>query len=257
MVSARFQRWTGLTASVLFAAVGTIAAQSPEELLREGNRAYEQGRYEAAAEAYRSVLRYGIRDPIVEYNLGNAEFRRGNLGRSILHYDRARRLDPVDPDIAANLDFARSHCFDRVEPPEQAAVARWVRAAQNRLGPGRQAWGALLLAWALCALITWGFARPGGWSARLGWLVALTVVGGLAVTISWYATLERLEGGRPAVVLDDVAEILAGPGWNNPALFTVHEGLTLQIRSERDEWLQVSLPNGLNGWIARESIEEV
>jgi tetratricopeptide (TPR) repeat protein len=250
-------RRTALAAGVLCLAAGAAVAQSPEELFRRGNQAYEQGEYEAAAEAYRSVLQYDIRDPIVEYNLGNAEFRRGNLGRAILHYERARRLDPIDSDIAANLEFARSLCFDRVEPPQQAAVVRWVHAAQDRIGPGRQAWGLVALVWIVCGAATRGFARPGGWNARLGWLLTVASVALLVVFLSWYSTLERLEGGRPAVVLDDVAEVLAGPGWKNPALFTVHEGLTVQIRGERDEWLQVSLPNGLHGWIARASVEEV
>jgi tetratricopeptide (TPR) repeat protein len=189
---------------LLFAQGGR--AQTPEDIFKRGNAAYEQGQYEAAAEAYRSLLRYEIRDPVVEYNLGNAEFRLGRLGQAILHYERAKRLDPVEPDIRTNLEFARSLCFDRVESRQQAAVVGWMHATQNRLGPDRQAWMALATAWIVFAL---------------------------------------------------VVEVLAGPGYNNPALFTVHEGLTLQIRAEREEWLQVSLPNGLNGWIAKESVEKV
>ena len=57
-----------------------------------GNTAYAAGDFNSAAAAYESVLRYRISDPRVEYNLGNAEFRRGNLGKAILHYERARRL---------------------------------------------------------------------------------------------------------------------------------------------------------------------
>ena len=38
-----------------------------------------------------------------------------------------------------------------------------------------------------------------------------------------------------------------------PTLFTVHEGLTVEVRGERDEWIQVSLPNGLFGWLSRDS----
>jgi SH3-like domain-containing protein len=70
-------------------------------------------------------------------------------------------------------------------------------------------------------------------------------------------THERLAGRRVAVVLHDAVEILAGPGAGNPALFTVHEGLSLEVVGERREWLQVSLPNGLNGWLPREAVEEV
>ena len=214
----------------------------------------EKGLYDEAAQQYRGILRYSVRDPIVEYNLGNAEFRLGNLGQAILHYERARRLDPLDEDIRGNLEFARSLCFDRVEARPQTAAVRWLHVAQNRLGPDRQAWAALLFAWLAAGWIAWGFSRPGRWSAAHGWTLAALFLAVALTASSWYVTLERLEGGRAAVVLEEVVEVLAGPSYNNPALFTVHEGLTLEIRSERDEWFQVSLPNGLNGWIAREAV---
>jgi tetratricopeptide (TPR) repeat protein len=240
---------------LLFAQGGR--AQTPEDIFKRGNAAYEEGQYEVAAQAYRSLLRYDIRDPVVEYNLGNAEFRLGRLGQAILHYERAKRLDPVEPDIRTNLEFARSLCFDRVESRQQAAVVGWMHATQNRLGPDRQAWMALATAWIVFALVAWCFSRPGGWSAAYGWMLAALLLVLVISVSSWYATVGRLDRDSSAVVLDDVVEVLAGPGYNNPALFTVHEGLTLQIRAEREEWLQVSLPNGLNGWIAKESVEKV
>ena len=58
-------------------------------------------------------------------------------------------------------------------------------------------------------------------------------------------------------MLTDVSDVLAGPGENNATLFTVHEGLTLEVRSERQDWVQVSLPNGLNGWVRRGAVEPV
>jgi len=243
-----------LALSIALCFAGVLGAQTPEDLMRRGNAAYEKGLYEEAAEHFRGILRYSVSDATVEYNLGNAEFRLGNLGRAILHYERARRLDPLDEDVRGNLEFARSLCFDRVEVQPQAAAVRWLRAAQNRLGPDRQAWAGLILAWLAAGLIAWGFSRPGRWGAAHGWTLAALFLAVALTAASWYGTLERLEGGRAAVVLEDVVEVLAGPSYNNPALFTVHEGLTLEIRAERDEWFQVSLPNGLNGWIAREAV---
>ena len=248
-----------VAALLLLASSGSapLQAQTPEDIFMRGNAAYEEGHYAESVEAYRSLLRYDVRDPIVEYNLGNAEFRVGNLGLAILHYERARRLDPIDEDIRSNLEFARSFCFDRVDRPPQAAVVRWLQATQNGLGPDRQAWILLALGWLLVGVVAWCSSRPGGWKVRNGWTLAVLLLLLLFVASSWYATLERLDGQPSAVVLDDVVEVLAGPGLQNPALFTVHEGLTLEIRSERDEWLQVSLPNGLNGWIAKGSVQEV
>jgi tetratricopeptide (TPR) repeat protein len=205
-------------------------------------------------EAYTSLLRYGIEDARLEYNLANTEFRRGNLGEAILHYERARRIDPTDPDIAANLELARSMCVDRVEEPSPPVVLRWIVALQDRLGPDRQSWIIVGAVWLLALLIAGCSARPGGWSALTGWIAAALLIALFLITISWYVTYQRLEGEPLAVVLAKSTEVLAGPGDNNPALTTVHEGLTLAVRTHRDEWVQVSLPNGLTGWVRRSAL---
>ena len=247
----------GWLLAVVLAAPGLAAAQSPEELFERGNAAYDNGAFAEAVEAYEAIVRFGFHDPRVEYNLGNAYFKLGDLGRAILHYERARRLGPTDPEIRANLDLARSRRFDRVEEQEVAFVVQAVRAVQDRLGPDRQALAFLALVWAVAALVTWMAIRPRGLTPAAGWALAALLVALSVVGVSWWMTWHRVEGSRIAVVLEDTVEVLAGPGANNATLFTVHEGLTLEVRSQRPEWLQVSLPNGFNGWIPATAVELV
>ena len=41
------------------------------------------------------------------YNLGNAQYRAGDLGRAILNYERALALEPQHPEAEANLRLVR------------------------------------------------------------------------------------------------------------------------------------------------------
>lgn len=229
-------------------------AQTPEELFETGNTAYREGRYQDAAEAYRGILEYGVSDPRVEYNLGNAAFKLGLAGQAIMHYERAYRLDPTDPDVRYNLEMVRSTLQDRVEPAEIAAPLRWMRGIQNRIGPDRQAIAALILWWAVAGWFAWCSARPGRWRPAAGWVLSVLLVASLVVTMSWYGTARRLDTRHIAVVLVEAVDVLAGPGSNNAPLVTVHEGLTLRIRSRRDQWIQVTLPDGLNGWVPEAAV---
>jgi len=129
-----------------------------------------------------------------------------------------------------------------------------LHSVQDRFGPDRQAWLAVAFFWVVVSLLGWGLARPGRFGASLGWVLACALLI-LAVTgFSWYVTYDRIEGKQIAVVLVESVDVLAGPGDNNPTLFTVHEGLSLEVRDVRDEWIQVSLPNGLHGWLSSDSV---
>jgi len=253
--------WAGLfrfLSSLLVAGVlsSTAAwAETPEEIFDRGNDAYLNGDFQQAAEAYRTVIDYGIIDSRVEYNLANTEFKLGRLGHALLHYEIARKLDPADEEIVANMRYARSFTLDLVQREEPIAPIRIYRQFQERVGPDMQAWAALVLVWLITALIAWVCSRPGRWRAFHGWLLSGLLLLLLLTSASWYGTLDRLTGKALAVVLDDVVEVLAGPADNNPTLFTVHEGLTVELREGRSgEWIQISHPNGLNGWLPASAV---
>jgi len=250
-----FLSW--LVAGLLLAAPA-VRAETPEEIFHGGNAAYSQEDYETAASEYTRLLRYRIADPRVEYNLANAHFKLGDLGLAILHYERARQLDPTDPEIRDNLEFARSFTIDRVDPTELPTVVRVLRDMQDELGPDHQAWIVLVLFWAVAGLIVWILMRPERWKAAYGWMLAAGVVLLLVGAVSWYSTHQRLSGTPLAVILVDSVDVLAGPGNNNAVLFTVHEGLTVAVRGEPQlEWIRIGLPNGLNGWVPRGAAGEV
>jgi SH3-like domain-containing protein len=43
----------------------------------------------------------------------------------------------------------------------------------------------------------------------------------------------------------------------NKVLFTAHEGTRFRIRKEMADWYLVSLPNGVSGWIEKESVGKI
>jgi SH3-like domain-containing protein len=49
-------------------------------------------------------------------------------------------------------------------------------------------------------------------------------------------------------------DVLSGPSTDNPTLFSIHEGLKVRIENEVQDWLQISLENGWNGWVKKETL---
>jgi len=242
---------------VLCGAGGRVHAESPEQTFETACKAYDQGRWDDAAEGFRGLLRYGLADWRLEYNLANTEYKRGHLGEAILHYERARRLNPADLEVSGNLAIARSKIHDVIEEEDSAGALRSVRAAQDRLGVDAQALMFLAGVWLVAGIVTWCGSRPRGFTPAWGWTLAATMcVTGLAF-LSWRATWSRLEGTPRAVILKASVDALAGPALNNATLFTLHEGTTVRVQSEREGWLQVTLPNSLSGWVLRDAADRI
>jgi len=250
-------RIAAVTVAILVLFALPALAETPEETFDRATHAYEQGQWDAAAEGFRGLLRYGFDDPRIEYNLANAEFKRGRLGEAILHYERARRLSPSDPDIVANLAVARSRIRDVVEDPQAGGVLTALRGIQDRLGVAMQALLFVAGVWIVAGIVAWCGARPGGFTPGWGWGLSAALLVTLLVGLSWRSTWTRLEGTARAVVLRPAVEALAGPGLNNASRFTLHEGTTVDIQGEREQYLQVSLPGGLSGWVPRDAAERI
>ena len=57
-----------------------------------------------------------------------------------------------------------------------------------------------------------------------------------------------------AILQSEQAEIKSGPGENNSAITIIHSGTKVQIRQEKNDWYQVSLINGWNGWLLKKDV---
>jgi hypothetical protein len=252
-------RWTALlaTTSLGLLAAGVPAAQ--QEFFAEGNRLYQEGDYQAALDRYDRVLDADFESSALYYNIGNTHFKLGDLGRAILNYERAYRLDPRGKDVAANLALARSLTTDEITPLPGfwlfRAVSWWVHLVPRTwlwimVGAGYVgAMGGLVLL-ILNRTTVWGI-----WGRRIA------LVGG-AVAVLFGVNLTALEfelgTAEAAVILADEVPVQSAPA-DDPALqvFTVHEGTKVRIDRRTDEWLEIVLADGKVGWVRAQVLEVI
>jgi len=210
------------------------------------NRLYEAGKYSEAATAYETLLQQRYRSAALYYNLGNAYFKSGETGRAIAAYRLAQRLAPRDPDIRANLRFARDT----------------VGAAK-----GRQSWQWLLNVLSLeeltllTAAAVWGcITLSVCMQLRRSWAPALrpyrNLAGALAVcTLAWLGVMAEDRLGRSAaVVIVEKGVLRYGPFEEAQTFLTLRDGAELRVLNRKDSWLQVA--NGANrvGWVQSKDV---
>ena len=234
-------------------------APSPGDVVTEANLLYERGAYAEATQRYETIIGLGYRDPAVHYNLGNAYLESGDLGRAILNYLRAEEQSPRDPDIAANLELARSRTVDQLQPEGDSLVAGISDFGRQWATTGEFAAAALLL-WAVGGLAVGALIlRPT--MRRRELLRGGTVVALAAMLVSLTLLLGMLYANPYAntrVVTVQTVEVLEGPGPQYQETFALHSGAQVRLVDSRHGWLQVALPGGeLKGWLPEHVIEAV
>ena len=230
-------------------AVVSFPAQSPAAVsaasFDSANKLYEEGKFTDAASAYEKLAQSGETSAALYFNLGNAFFKSGQIGRAVAAYRTAQQLTPRDPDLRANLQFARN------------------QAQRPTLSPGRwQRWlgrltlnewtllaaGAVWLWLLLSAVLQW---RPALRPTLRGYVFSLAMLAGLLCACV-AATLRETRFTRTAIIVTPEAVVRYGPLAESPTAFTVHDGAELRVLDQKDEWLQVSAGPRRVGWVRRD-----
>lgn len=234
------------------------AFTSPREAFEAAEEHYQSQRFDEAIAIYEAYRKEGVEDGVLYYNLGNAYFKAGRLGRAVLSYERARRLLPGDEDVRANLAFANELIADSVEMEPLPAAVQWLVDAYRAVTPSALA--RFLSASFLAGGLALTVLLSDRWSDRRGPAVAvlaLCATLALAAGTTLIVKLSMEAARTEAVVLSENAYVRSGPGEGNPRLAEIHEGLKVRVLGDRSGWLQISLANGLTGWVREDQVEIV
>jgi len=147
---------------------------------------------------------------------------------------------------------------DRITPASTPLSALGVTYLLSLTSPAQDA-ALLLAAWLAAGAAGGVFILARGAHVRRAALYAAVIllvpalVAGASYSFKRYEQATRVEG----IVVEAEVAVLSGAGEGNPALFTVHEGLKVRIRSSASGWVQVSLPDGLTGWMPEQALEKI
>ncbi len=212
------------------------------------NKLFQEGKYAEAAAAYEKVTAGGAVSPALLFNLGNAEFKAGQVGRAIAAFRQAEALTPRDPDVLANLQFARN----QIPENSSARLSFWQRGLR-KFTVNEWTFGAAAAVWAWLVLLALGQWRR-EWQAKFrssALVLGLAAVAGCGV--AWAAWFD-FHGSESAVVTTAEAEVRNGPLDDATSKFTAHAGLELAVLDHHDDWLQVSDGQQRIGWLKRDVV---
>lgn len=209
------------------------------------NKLYEEGRFSDAASAYESLVQSGSVSSALYFNLGNAYFKSGQLGRAVAAYRDAERLSPRDPEVRANLQFVRGQVQGPTLSPTRAQ--RWLGSLT--INEWAKLTAAVFWLW-LSALVLVQF-RP----ALKQSLRNVLWSGGIATLVvgACLATAWANNSNPAAIVITRDALVHNGPLDESPGHTTVHDGAEVSVLDTKNDWVEIRLGDR-TGWLKRDQV---
>ncbi|MCH9009092.1 MAG: hypothetical protein IIC21_00525 [Chloroflexi bacterium] len=246
---------------IFFLAQSHVAAQSPDgaEQMLTANQLYEDAEYVESANAYQQLVGQGYTNVRLYHNLGNAYYKRGELGRALVNYLRAQRLSPRDADVKANLELARSQTVEKLDLKRAPLFTRlslvtvpWMTFNETALATVA-AWYLLAITFAALVLMRGKGPRKAVFSLVLVFLLMFGTV-----SIIFGSRSYAVATGERGVIVMKSTEFSSGPGTSYKRLSTLHEGAEARVLTRRGSWTKIELFDaGRQGWVEARAVEAV
>jgi tetratricopeptide (TPR) repeat protein len=235
-----------------------LKAEELKNVFISGNDAYSKGKYEEAVKLYESILGKGMESFPLYYNLGNAYFKAGNIGPAILNYERAKKINPDDEDLAANLKLANQKTEDKIEAAPSLLAEQWQNGVTNRMN--EKQWSLVLILLIICSLSLFSVYI---WSSKksLKQTGFFTGSGFLILAfISFFIAKSKYNdtaNSNSAIIISPSITVTGSPSEKGTRLFLLHEGTKINILEETEEWTEIKIANGNVGWVKTMNFQKI
>lgn len=236
-------------------AIGIGAAPAPpvRQVLDQARRAYEEGRFDQAAQLYEDALVRAPHDARLLYNGATAHARAGHRGLAVWRYLQALRLRPRDADIRHNLTIVLPDWKERTAisplPPLNWLYRRW---SMNEWAIGA---GALTVAGLGFLLL--GLLLPRGGRVRCGvrpMIVASILLAAVCWPFAWAAFYHQHVLWKGVVVAEDIVS-RTGPGLTHMENFALPVGTLVRLQpSVAAGWVKITFGGDKVGFVQREQV---
>jgi tetratricopeptide (TPR) repeat protein len=235
-----------------------FAVTNPDSAFYQANNLYSAGNYPEAIELYETIVSQGLESAELYFNLGNAYYKTHNYPRSILNYERALLHNPRDEDILHNLAKARLYIIDQVDEIPEFIIKRWINSLIILFTSNTWAFISII-AFALGILFLLVYFLSGKLALRRAGFYAGTIVLILSFVLFYLSFKSKsiIKNSNEAIIMTPTVTVKSSPRDSGTNLFIIHEGTKVLIVDALDNWYEIRLSDGKQGWMQQKDLEPV
>jgi tetratricopeptide (TPR) repeat protein len=238
---------------LIFFASCVYADDASVAIFKKGNQLYEKGIYDEAVKEYSRLLEKGFESGNLYFNLGNSYFKKGELGRAILNYERAKRLVPDDSDLKSNYNYVLSKIENSSRHTASPSIEK-ISGIFNKLTLNGLTIFVSVVYLVIILIFT---ASIFSTSVRRYRIIVISILSLVLISgaFTLYGRVSVLD--NEAIVISKNADAKFEPLDNATTHFTLYEGMTVNILESKKDWSKVRRGDGKIGWLRIQALEKI
>jgi tetratricopeptide (TPR) repeat protein len=235
----------------LFSEANTFFNQANELLEQDVIQAEDL--YRKAILRYERLVSEGIQNGKLFYNIGNAYFRIGDVGRAVLNYRRAEQYIPNDNNLQQNLTYVLEQRQDKFEIKQKEKVLKTLFFWHYDLAVVTRSiiFGVFYgILWTILVVRSF-WPRP-----FMNWVFGISFIVVLLFSSSLLVDYYAKHNNRAGVIVASEVVARKGDGVSYQPSFEepLHAGTEFSVLETRNQWLLIELIDGSQTWVPDKSV---
>jgi tetratricopeptide (TPR) repeat protein len=227
-----------------------VKSVANNDLEVKAEKLYAEKKYNEVIEIYETILKQGFVSPKLYYNLGNAYYKTNSLGNAIYNYELANKLQPNSADVKVNLKIASEKTIDKIETKENYFIGAIKSGMVNLLSTTEWAWFSILSFVSLLVFVFLFLTARHLLIKRIVFFMGIFCVISFAIAlVLGYTALKDKQVSNFAIILKHESKIKEEPLEGSKTKFNLHEGTKVSVIETNENWTNIKLENGNEGWI--------
>lgn len=235
---------------------------------QQADSAYNAEMYTKAIDLYNKSIAEEGKSGDLYYNLGNAYFRADKLGKAVVSYERALRIDPTNEDARTNLEFVRGRIQDRPED-DTAFLASIHHSIVSSMTANAWAWTAFIVFVLVMTAVGIYIFSTNVTLRKVSFFGGLVLVFVFLYILIVASDSESLATSHDsAVVVVPSTQLTSAPRASKPGsdkVVTIHEGTVVEIVDSvatpddpvSPMWYNVKINNNTKAWLRASDVERI